>query len=271
MFKFRKSKYEGGVKTIYEHMCLESKRLDEQIKMVEAQLKELPEGKLICKKNDKRYKWYRSHNGKQIYIPKKDRKLAEELASKKYLLHLREDLLHEKNAIEFYLRHHKESNVVKMLTDMPEYQELLSPRFKVLSQELEEWKNSPYDYNKNYPEGLKHKTAAGIIVRSKSEALIVMALYTNNIPFRYECALWMGEIVVYPDFTIRHPRTGKIFYWEHFGKMDDEKYANKAGFKLRNYIENQIVPGGNLITTYETKDRPLTMETVQNMIKEYFL
>ena len=77
-------------------MCSESRRLEEQIKLIESQLKQLPDGKLICKRNDKRYKWYYNKDGKQIYIPKKERKFAEKLAARKYLEHLHEDLLHEK-------------------------------------------------------------------------------------------------------------------------------------------------------------------------------
>ena len=136
-------------------MCSERLRLEEQIKLIESQLKQLPTGKLICKRNETRYKWYNNKDGKQIYIPKKERKLAEKLAARKYLEHLYEDLLHEKKAIEFYIRHHKEGNADKMLTQMPEYQELLKPYFKVLSEELYEWQNSPYNHSLKYPEQLK--------------------------------------------------------------------------------------------------------------------
>lgn len=252
-------------------MCLEKQRLEEQIDLIELQLKQFPEGKLICKKNANRYKWYCSKDGKQIYIPKTKRKLAEDLAAKKYLMHLHEDLVHEKNAIEFYIRHHEEGKAEEMLMQMPEYQELLTPHFKVLSEELYEWQKSPYNHSLKYPEQLKHKTTSGNIVRSKSEVLIDMALYKNKIPFRYEAPLYLGDEMFYPDFTIRHPKTGKEFYWEHFGKMDDPKYANNAASKIRFYINHGIVPGGQLITTYETLERPLSLECVENVIKEIFL
>lgn len=252
-------------------MCSEKQRLEEQIKLIESQLEQLPEGKLICKRNDKRYKWYYNKDGKQIYIPKKERSFAEALAARKYLECLHEDLIHEKNAIEFYIRHHKYSNAENLLTQMPEYQELLSPYFKVLSEELNEWQKSPYNYCTKYPEKLKHKTASGNIVRSKSEVIIDMALYKHKIPFRYEAPLVLGDEIFYPDFTIRHPHTAKEFYWEHLGKMDDKKYANNALVKLRYYIEHGIIPGEQLIITYETLEKPLSVETVENVIKEYFL
>lgn len=252
-------------------MCSERRRIEEQMKLIESKLEQLPEGKLICKRNDKRYKWYYNKKGKQVYIPKKNRELAEALAARKYLEHLYEDLLHEKNAIEFYIRHHKEGKAEKMLTQMPEYQELLKPYFKVLSEELYEWQKSSNNHSKKYPEQLKHKTASGNSVRSKSEVLIDMALYRHRIPFQYESPLALGDEIFYPDFTIRHPHTGKEFYWEHFGKMDDPKYANNAVAKLRFYINHGIIPGEQLITTYETLEKPLSLETVENVINEFLL
>ena len=66
-------------------MCLESKRLDEQINSLHSQIKSLPEGKIICTPNGKGYKWYRSDGHKSVYIPKSERNLAEQLAIKKYL------------------------------------------------------------------------------------------------------------------------------------------------------------------------------------------
>lgn len=257
--------------TVYQRMCLESQRLEEQIKLIESQLKQLPEGKLICKRNQKRYKWYYNKDGKQIYISKKDREFAEKLAARKYLEHLYEDLLHEKNAIEFYIRHHKEGNADKMLTQMPEYQELLKSHFKVLSEELSEWQKSPNIHSNKYPEQLKHKAASGNVVRSKSEVLIDKALYEHKVPFRYEAPLHLGDEVFYPDFTIRHPDTGQVFYWEHFGRMDNESYAKNTISKLRFYVEHGIIPGVQLITTYETLEKPLSLETVENVIKEYFM
>ena len=72
--------------------------------------------------------------------------------------------------------------------------------------------------------------------------MIDMVLYKNKIPFRYECALRFGETVFYPDFTIR-----------------------------QTYTSHGIIPTIQLITTYETKDYPLSIETVEEIVKHYFL
>ena len=131
--------------------------------------------------------------------------------------------------------------------------------------------NSPYQRNMKYPEQLNHKTSSGNRVRSKSEAMIDMFLHTNRIPFRYECALELGEITIYPDFTIRHPETGEVYYWEHFGLMDDPDYRKKAISKIQLYTAHGIIPSINLITTFETKEHPLNSELIQSIISYHFL
>lgn len=266
-----KIKYKGGVFTIYEQMCLESKRLDEQINSLHTQIESLPEGKIICTPNGNAYKWYRSDGHKSVYIPKSERKLAEQLAVKKYLQQVEEDCIQEKRAIDFYLKHHRPSKAEEMLISKPGYQELLFPYFKSNIQQIEDWLNTPFEQSPKYPENKIHKTASGNVVRSKSEALIDMMLYTNRIPFRYECALQVDNFTIYPDFTIMHPKTGKIYYWEHFGKMDDVKYNRNIGERIQTYVNNGIIPTVDLIITYETSDKPLTVKEIENVINQYFM
>ena len=75
-------------------------------KALHSKIESLPEGKIICTPNGKGYKWYRSDGHKSVYIPKSERKLAEQLAIKKYLQQIEVDCIQEKQAIDFYLRHH---------------------------------------------------------------------------------------------------------------------------------------------------------------------
>ncbi len=241
------------------------------MKLLESQIAELPQGKLICARNDNRWKWYCSDGHKSVYIPKKEQQFAEKLATKKYLSLLCEDMRQEKDAIDFYLRHHKIGKAEELLINESEYQKLLSSSFQSREKEKQDWINSQYEKCNKYPEKRIFKTASGNMVRSKSEVLIDMALYTNAIPFRYECELNLGEWTVYPDFTIKHPKTGKIYYWEHFGKMDDPKYNRNIGDRIQTYVNNGIIPSIDLIATYETLSQPLSIDDVENIVKEYFL
>lgn len=64
--------------------------------------------------------------------------------------------------------------------------------------------------------------------------------------------------------------TGKIYYWEHFGMMDNPDYTKDYLWKMQFYINHGIIPNINLITTYETKDFPLTADEVEHWIQRIF-
>ena len=196
---------------------------------------------------------------------------AEQLALKKYLSCLLDDLKCEKRAIESYLKHHSTTSKSHSLLNNPEIKSLISPFFTPLSDELSTWMNSSYDHNIKHPEHVIHKSISGNLVRSKSESIIDMLLYTNKIPFRYECALHLDELTLFPDFTIRHPQNGDIYYWEHFGLMDNPDYPKNAYSKLQTYTSHNIIPSIRLITTYETSEYPLSVEAVMKIIEQYFL
>lgn len=252
-------------------MLAESKRLETQINKLKVKLKRLPDGNMFCTQNGKYYKWYLTDGKTQTYLPKKERKLAEKLAAKKYLSLLLDDVTHEKRAIDFYLRHHSSVSQAEKLLHIPEYKELISPYFIPASKELHDWATQSYDKNPKYPEQLIYKAASGNYVRSKSEVMIDMYLHANKIPFRYEAALTVGELTLYPDFTIRHPETGKVFYWEHFGLVDDQAYCQNMHSKLQLYTSCGIFPTIQLITTYETKNAPLSPEVVEKIVRHYFM
>jgi len=256
---------------LYERIITEHQRLENQIESIKSKLKKLPPGKLICCNHQNHTKWYQSDGHQKTYISKKNRILAEQLAQKKYLSLLLEDIENEKRALDFYLRHHSVSGKAeKLLTSPSEYQKLLKPFFLPLSKDLSSWMQAPYNQNPLHQENLIHKTISGNMVRSKSEMLIDMCLHLHNIPFRYECALQLNTLTLYPDFTLRHPQSGNYFYWEHFGLMDSPGYIENACSKIQIYSLNGIIPGIHLITTYETKEQPLSTELIEKVINYYF-
>lgn len=256
---------------IYEHLLKKQQQIQNQINSLDFQLSHLPPNDFYISKNGNYHKWYKTDGKTQTYIPKKDRAIAETLATRKYLTLLREDLFHDMEAIDFLLKHYQSGRKTeKLIAKTPAYTELISPRFKSSAANYSDWMNSPFEHNPLHPEQLTHKTSSGNIVRSKSEAIIDMLLYINKIPFRYECALPLNGTIFYPDFTIKHPLTGDLFYWEHFGMMDDPEYSNNALKKLHRYINNGIIPNIHLITTFETKNFPFSTEQAERIIEQYF-
>ena len=251
--------------------------LDEKISAIQQKLLNYPNGKLICTQNGKYIKWYHSDGHIQTYISKKKREYAEQLAAKKYWSLRLDELIRERRATEAYLRCYSSiadtadiESSEQFLTNSPAAKELLTNIQSKQPPSIHEWLTSPYRHNEKYPDQLIHKTAGDLYVRSKSESLIAFLLHMNEIPFRYECELQLGEITVYPDFTIMDPKTGKIYYWEHFGMIDDPSYARSAMAKLQNYVANRIYPTIQLIMTYETKMNPLDTESVEKTIQHYF-
>ena len=233
----------------------------------------LPDGKIICVHNGNRVKWFHSDGHTQTYIPKKHREYAQQLAYKRFLLEKQTECKKELYALELYQRHavgeNKKSD--RFLSEDPAYQELLCPFYQMVTQEELIWSDTSYPKNPNYPEQLKYKSCKNEYVRSKSEALIAMNLYMEKIAYRYECELKIGKAVFYPDFTILHPKTNNLCYWEHFGMMENETYRENAYNKLKLYGQNGIIPSINLITTFETKSHPIDSGKIQQIVKEKFV
>lgn len=222
---------------------------------------------MFCVRNGKYTKWFHSLNGNIVYIRKKDRQLAERLARKKYVLQKLDGLEYEKKIIESYCRMIKKRlDGKEKLLEKPEYRELLERYFKPDNKALEEWCSESYEQNTYLIERCIHKSISGNMVRSKSELLIDMTLYENKIPFRYECALQLGDTVIFPDFTIKHPHTGEIIYWEHFGCIEKEGYAERAFAKMKQYTMQGIIPDYQLIMTFETPEHPLDIMRVNEII-----
>ena len=179
------------------------------------------------------------------------------------------------NAYESFHESNPYSKELKQfLSEDSPYCELLQSYlhdFSDSSDFVKAWLNEPYTKNQSFPEHLLHKSLSGEKLRSKSEVIIANALYTNHIPYRYECELVLGGVSLHPDFTILHPTTYEVFFWEHFGMMDVSAYRESTCQKLRLYSEHHIYPGDRLITTYESDSLPLDSEKIQKNIEQNFL
>ena len=257
---------------LYHQMLREKETLENRERSVRERLQTYPAGKLIYSQNGKHKKWYVSCEGTKTYIPSKNRETAAAMAEKKYYEAMLEDILQEKAALQNYLNLCcKDTTKQEKLLTVSAYRELLIKTFTTDNKKLKEWMQADYEKCPKYPEQLIHPVFDGQKVRSKSEAIIAAMLHLNKIPFHYEEALHLGKKVIYPDFTIRHPVTGQTCYWEHFGMMDHENYAQAAFQKMQLYNTNGILLADTLLATYETAEVPLKSNVVENMIQQYFL
>lgn len=125
---------------------------------------------------------------------------------------------------------------------------------------------------------LVHRTLNGEAVRSKSEVIIADALQHSGVRYRYEEQL-LGKDGTsrWPDFTIRDAESGRVFYWEHCGMMDNEDYRLRWEKKLEWYRENGVVSvdegggaEGGLIVTEEA-GKGIDSAQIDRLIKKHLL
>ena len=123
----------------------------------------------------------------------------------------------------------------------------------------------PYMQSEYMPQYRNINTSRGLKVRSKSEALIVESLYKlYDIPHRYEQEQIIDGLTIAPDLTFEDYKK-ELFYWEHLGKMDDPNYARRNFHKLERYYEVGIVPGDNLILSFDRQGM-IDMKYIEGII-----
>ena len=164
----------------------------------------------------------------------------------------------------------KSSPGVSLVNQIARLSEITDKPVPTLPEWLLKWQNEPFPSSPPFPEKRTIRSAAGLMVRSKAEDLIATELTRRGIPFHYEETITVGNQAFHPDFIILHPLSGKRIIWEHFGKMDDQSYAEKAIRKMQQYLDAGYVPGVNLIITTETSETMLSSTMVDAIIASYF-
>lgn len=113
----------------------------------------------------------------------------------------------------------------------------------------DEW----YDESNYYQEFKRTRTSRGQLVRSKSEALILERLYSREIGVHYDRRIVLNGKLLVPDFTFEGA-DGQLIFWEHLGMMSKPDYAETNLEKIRKYTRAGVIPGKNLILTFDGDD-----------------
>lgn len=138
------------------------------------------------------------------------------------------------------------------------------------SKDADAFKDFPYKECNYRLEDRTQITSRGFKVRSKSEVSIVEGLFHHKLPLLYEPQITIDDQTLIPDFVIRR-RDGKIFYWEHFGLVNDPEYVKRMHAKLLKYQKAGIVPWDNLIMTFDNSEGSIDMQQIENIIKTFLL
>ena len=211
-------------------------------------------------------------NRNGIYIPKKNLNLVKELGQKEYDMKVLRSAKKEYEKVEALREAYTSDTAEAVYENTPEsYRCYVQPIKESDEDYVRNWLNRDFNSNPAYKEKATIPTMAGELVRSKSESMIANELYRFNIPYHYEEELYLdGYDFVYPDFTLLNVMSREVFYWEHCGMMANETYVRKNLKKIEAYVSNGILPGKNLILTFETGTEQLNMLTVYKYIGEYF-
>lgn len=134
--------------------------------------------------------------------------------------------------------------------------------------QIRKWLDEPFDTNPLYPENLKYCTDRGIRMRSKSERTIGSRLEKYNVTYKYERAMDLSGMRVYPDFTIMK-HDGHMVIWEHLGLAENPLYMAKNMNKVSIYQKHGFRTHKNLILTVEEDlESP---ESLDRIIERYLL
>lgn len=209
------------------------------------------------------------------YLNKKNEDYAKKLASREYYQKVEKEIDRETAALDFLQQRFSKYSIEKVYSNFPEAKKNLIVPVTLSDKEyIRRWESVEYkgkEIAENIPE---YFTSKGERVRSKSEILIADSLARNGIAYRYEYPVrvknWRGEkFNVYPDFCCLNVRTRSVFYWEHFGMLEDVEYVRNYISKISLYHDNGIWEGRNLIYTLESAGVPMETKAIEKLIAEY--
>lgn len=261
------------MKGLKQMLLQEEEHLSVIIERTKDSLTNAPEGKLRLSQSKKQVQYYRTKkNGRYngSYIPKADYELARQLAQKDYDEKILACAEKRRKQIQRITADYKDDEIEQIfLKQHVQRQKMINPVEPTWEQKVQEWMEEKYD-PLEFQEGTPViYSDRGERVRSKTERTIADFLFHNQIPYKYECPLYLqGYGIVYPDFTILSRKKNKVVYWEHDGKMDDPTYAVNAIKKIQSYEDNGIVMGDNLILTFETSKTVLNNRTIKRILDE---
>ena len=215
------------------------------------------------------------------YIPRSQLKLARALCQKVYDQKIVLALQKEITYLQDFLKNYEEKNASKAFLDLPVIRyKAADPLTLTDAEYVEKWLALEYRHKAFNPDTPPLFTENGKRVRSKSEVIIANALTNFNVPYRYEYPVVINRninrsmkkdlVTFHPDFCCLNVKTRKVYFWEHFGKMDDVEYAKRAVEKIYLYNDHGYEIGKNLIVTMETSSCPMSAALARDTVYTHF-
>ncbi len=255
-----------------ELMKKEKQRLEDILAEVGISLSSAPEGSLRISKNGNNGKYYHvlKEHERGRYLRRDETELVRALAQKDYDQRIQKAAQGQLHMIEKLNRSFTENDLGEIYESLnPLRKSLIKPYEKTDLAFAEEWMKKPYQRKEFDPmDDSEFYTRKGERVRSKTEIQIADRMLDRTMWYKVEAPVDCGKYgILYPDFTILLPKTRRVVYWEHCGKMDDPKYLNDFFWKMQIYPKSGIIPGDNLYMTFERKDNQISTIILENVIE----
>lgn len=257
--------------------------LEKVLRTKQEALENAPPGSVRISRKKRTNQFYLRENKTDLqgkYIPRSQLKLARALCQKVYDQKIVLALQKEITYLQDFLKNYEEKNASKAFLDLPVIRyKAADPLTLTDAEYVEKWLAIEYRHKAFNPDTPPLFTENGKRVRSKSEVIIANALTNFNVPYRYEYPVVINRninrsmkkdlVTFHPDFCCLNVKTRKVYFWEHFGKMDDPEYAKQAVEKIYLYNEHGYEIGKNLIVTMETSSRPLSGYMVRDNVMNF--
>lgn len=265
------------MRTLLKHLEKEESDLNNQIEYLTKRITSFSSDTLHvsrCNGTNQFYIYNEREDGREKkYLKKENRSLAASISQRDYERKLLSELQTRQKAIKRTRKVYEETDPEQVFGLFPQAkQDLIKPLFSTNEQYVRKWLSVEYERKTFQENTSEFYTIKGERVRSKSEKIIADLLTQNNIPYRYEFPLKLkGYGTIHPDFMVLNTETREEFFWEHLGKMDDEKYVNDCISRLNAYEMNNYLIGKDLLITFETSTMPINMKVVIQIIEKFLL
>lgn len=245
---------------------------------MQKELAKLPEGTLQRRIRQNRVEYYTRVDGSQLYIPKSQHSLVNDLKRRRVLETAESIAKGNIKAMERLLKEYEPLDFDKIERSLPQsYRglEQVRPNFAPGEKTYFGVKGQHFTQSENpfMREKLVNSTYFGLKTRSKSEAIIAEALYRAGFSVYYEKRIILydefgNQKTAYLDFVV--PLTVEYeMGWEHNGLLDDDAYLERNVEKLRLYHLNGIYQPKNLIITADKSGGGLDNEYIECLVQNY--
>jgi len=247
--------------------------LKTRISYLESLITNCPAGRIILSKEHGYIRFYHSKEGEHRKYTT-DEQLINQLLQKEYAQKTLPPLRKELKLVEKLINNYAEGELTKIFDDIhPAKRAFITQDFReVINDKIKEnWLNQEYERKPILIEEPKYESLKGEPTRSKSESNIMNCLDLRNIPYLYECPVYVNGFILHPDFRVLNVRTNEDIYWEHWGSMDKPNYVNDQLDRLKEFKKAGIILGKNLQVTMETGQHVLSIREINDFIDNHLV